>query len=208
MSKFKKIVLTGGPCAGKSSAKSYIEDMCTAHGWHLMWIEEAATQLLAEGFLPGDTVSEEAFQAANISRQMLAEKSAELACHMSSHEMTLIICDRGVKDGAAYLPEPFFSDMLGRLGMDIAEAVASYDAVLHLTTAANGAEHAYQWKGSETCNNPVRRENVEEAREKDELTKRVWQEAEPKRWIEIDNAGDFEHKMLRTVSAIEQIVNE
>lgn len=42
----KHIVLTGGPCAGKTTALSYLYDHITTLGWRVILVPEAATLVL------------------------------------------------------------------------------------------------------------------------------------------------------------------
>jgi len=74
-----------------------------------------------------------------------------------------------------------------------------YDAVLHLVTAAIGAEKYYT-----TENNTARTETVQEARELDFRILNAWV-GHPNIRI-IDNSVDFQEKMKRVVTLICQIV--
>ena len=52
----------------------------------------------------------------------------------------IILCDRGIVDGKAYLAEREYSKFLKELGLDEIEVRDSYDAVFHLKTVADGKE--------------------------------------------------------------------
>ena len=43
--KITKIVITGGPCAGKSTAMSYIQNEFTKKGYAVLFVPETATEL-------------------------------------------------------------------------------------------------------------------------------------------------------------------
>lgn len=47
--KVKKIVLTGGPCAGKTTALQQIEREFTEKGYHVLIVPEAASILIGAG---------------------------------------------------------------------------------------------------------------------------------------------------------------
>ena len=49
MGKIVKIVLTGGPCAGKTTAKAWIEDAFTKMGYVVLFVSETATELIQGG---------------------------------------------------------------------------------------------------------------------------------------------------------------
>lgn len=70
-----------------------------------------------------------------------------------------------------------------------------YDFVIHLTTAANGAEGFYS-----SQNNSVRKEDTEEARRLDSRGLEAWS-GHPYVFI-IDNSTGFEAKLKRVVSTV------
>jgi len=48
----KKIVLTGGPCAGKTTALARIEEDLTEKGYKVFVVGESATELIKSGVRP------------------------------------------------------------------------------------------------------------------------------------------------------------
>jgi CYTH domain-containing protein len=88
-------------------------------------------------------------------------------------------------------------------GLNFSDAYKRYDLVLHLTTAADGAEEFYQWNdpSKEDCgNNAARRESPEEARAKDKKTLNSWI-GHPHLKI-IDNSTDFNKKLDRIIDEV------
>ena len=47
-----KIVITGGPCAGKSTAMSWIQNAFTQKGYRVLFVPETATELINGGIAP------------------------------------------------------------------------------------------------------------------------------------------------------------
>ena len=83
---------------------------------------------------------------------------------------TIILFDRGVMDGAAYTDENVWQAILDETGWSTIQLRdRRYEAVIHLMTAAEGAEQFYQ-----TENNSARSENLEEAREIDRKLINAW----------------------------------
>ena len=77
----------------------------------------------------------------------------------------VVLCDRGIADGAAYWPEgpgAFFTS----IGQPAAEVYARYSTVIHLRTPAAG-------KGYDNSN-PMRTETAGQAAELDRRIDRVW----------------------------------
>ena len=47
-----KIVITGGPCAGKSTAMSWIQNAFSKMGYAVLFVPETATELITGGVAP------------------------------------------------------------------------------------------------------------------------------------------------------------
>ncbi len=198
-----RIVLTGGPAAGKTTLISRIlKEFKAEDGWRVITIPETATDLISGfGIRPfGNCVSMEDFQYLVISDQLHKEKLALWAAEMVPEDKVLIIYDRGVFDDKAYITDEQFTETLAYFGKTEEEILSGYDAVIHLVTCAKGAEYAYNF------GNEARYETVEMAREKDDLTLRAWS-AHPARYI-IDNSVDFEDKINRSMAQIYRLVGQ
>ena len=52
MVQITKIVITGGPCAGKSTAMSWVQNAFTQKGYKVLFIPETATELITGGVAP------------------------------------------------------------------------------------------------------------------------------------------------------------
>src|SRR5262249_48279972 len=156
----QRVVLTGGPCAGKSTALRQVSDWLRAADVQVFHVPEASTLLLSAGIQVAGEPLERliAFQRGIVQVQ-LATEEAVLSCARTRDRHTVLLCDRGVMDGAAYLPPAAWAEVLRELGLRGPELLGRYDAVIHLVTAAYGADAHYG-----TQSNAVRYENVEEAR--------------------------------------------
>lgn len=198
-----KIVLTGGPAAGKTTLISRIlKEFKREDGWRVITIPETATELISGfGIKPfDDCVTMEQFQYFVIADQLHKEKLALKAAQTVPEERILIIYDRAVMDDKAYITDEQFSETLSHFGKTEQDILASYDAVLHLVTCANGAEFAYNY------GNAARYESVEVAREKDEMTLRAWS-AHPRLFV-VDNSENFEEKLNRAIACIYRIIGQ
>ena len=192
-----RIVLTGGPAAGKTTLISRIlKEFKQDDGWKVITIPETATELISGfGIRPfGNCVSMLDFQYFVIADQLHKERLALKGAEMVPEENVLIIYDRALFDDKAYITDEQFRDILAYFGKTEQEVLAGYDAVLHLVSCAKGAEFAYNF------GNEARYEPLETAREKDELTLRAWQ-AHPNLRV-TDNSIDFEDKLRRGIRAI------
>lgn len=198
-----RIVLTGGPAAGKTTLISRIlKEFRQEDGWKVITIPETATELISGfGIRPfGNCVSMEDFQYFVIEDQLHKERLALKGAEMVPEDKVLIIYDRAVLDDKAYISDAQFAKTLAHFGKTEQEVLAGYDAVLHLVTCAKGAEFAYNY------GNAARYETVEVAREKDDLTLRAWS-THPAVYV-IDNSVNFEDKIDRAIAQIYRIIGQ
>ena len=193
----EKIVITGGPCAGKSTAMSKIQKELSLLGYKVLFIAESATELITSGLTPMEF---EDFQLYLTKYQLDKEAIYEKAAAVSK-EKVIIVCDRGVLDNKAYMTEGQFNNMLKELHTNEVELRDNYGAVFHLVTAAKGAEKFYT-----TANNSARRETVEEAIIMDNKTIDAWT-GHPHFRI-IDNSTDFDEKIRRLMIEITSYLGE
>ena len=199
-----KIVLTGGPAAGKTTLISRIlKEFKQEDGWRVITIPETATELISGfGIKPfGNCMSMLKFQDFVIADQIHKEKLALWAAEVVPEKDVLVIYDRALMDDKAYISdEEFAATLAGFDGRTEKTVLAGYDAVLHLVTCAKGAEFAYN------LGNEARTESIEYAREMDDRTLRAWS-GHPNLRI-IDNAINFEDKINRAIREIYRIVGQ
>lgn len=198
-----KIVLTGGPCGGKTTALSEVADRLRSLGLQVFTQPEVSTTLSVAGAgFPAAAGAEyrEGWESARLRFQLAMEDCfGQIA--RASGQPTVLLCDRGAGDASAYhdaeswpriaraaLPEGFAGDA-GRFMVD------RYDLVLHLVSCAIGAPEHYTKDG-----NSARRESPEEAVEVDRRIRAAWDTHANRRVI--DNQTDFAGKIRRVVTAI------
>lgn len=191
-------VLTGGPCSGKTTALARLKKDLTNKGYKVFLIDEAATRIINSGISYKELGNYE-FQSYIATTQFVNEAIIEEAIKKyialpNSKDNIVVICDRGVLDGMAYMDsDDDFSKLMASFDTSINEARASYDVVVHLVTAANGAEEYYTLE-----NNEARSESPEEARAIDRKTFAAW--SGHKHIAIIDNSTDFDKKIDRALN--------
>lgn len=139
-----RIVLTGGPCAGKTTALFQLKERLQALGFLVVCVPEIATMLF-QGGIPFPTNEAEGFYVQrNLMKLQLAAEDAFLDICRTLRKPTVVLCDRGTMDGKAYLSDSNWDLLLEELQMTPTNlSYQRYDAILHLITAADGAEQAY-----------------------------------------------------------------
>lgn len=189
-----KIVITGGPCAGKTTLMGLLAAAFVGRGREVVLVNECATELLAQGITPDSCGSVLGFQRHVFDLQL--EKEDRLA-GMSPDAVVLL--DRGLMDNAGYLPDDELDMLLSERGMTRADAYARYDTVVHLVTAAIGAEKFFSHETNEH-----RLEGVEEAVRVDEALRAGWS-GHPNLQV-VNNEGTFEDKLNRAIAAVLEVV--
>ena len=193
-----KIVLTGGPAAGKTTLVSRVlKEFKQEDSWRVITIPETATELISGfGIKPFDNcMSMLQFQDFVVADQIHKEKLALDAAQLVPEDNILILYDRALMDDKAYVSDEEFAQVIARFdGRTEERVLANYDMVLHLITCAKGAEFAYNF------GNEARYEPLELAGEKVDLTLRAWR-AHPNLHV-IDNSVDFEDKIARGLRAV------
>lgn len=200
--KIVKIVLTGGPCGGKSTGLSCVERELTKYGYKVVIINESATELILNGLSLNAYEGNDRVFEKNIAKlQILKERLYYEACQNLPDEKILLVCDRGIMDCMSYVSKEDFLAILDDLGEDLIQLRDDYDGVFHLVTCAKGAEECYS-----SATNSARRETVQEAIEADERTLACWT-GHPHLRV-IDNSTGFEEKIKRLIGEICSLLGE
>ena len=180
----KRIVLTGGPGAGKTAVLELIrQHFCR----HVKVLPESAGILFGGGFPRAATM-----QARRAGQRAIYFVQRELEAAAEDGESAITLCDRGTVDGAAYWPGP--DDLWTSVGTTRAAELARYDAVIHLRTpsADGGYDHS----------NPLRIESPAEAAAVDARITTAW-DGHPRRVVIVSEA-DFLRKARRALDAVRE----
>jgi predicted ATPase len=194
-----RIVLTGGPCGGKSSLHPFLAQVAARHKLDFYLAPEVPTIMQLGGCkYPGPDAGQALidFESALLRLQLAMEDSfAQVAG--STGRPSLVVHDRGLMDVSAYLPRPLWLTILRVNGWSEALLLSRYDAVVHMTSTAVGREDAYT-----TANNTARGETPAAARQLDAAVASAW-EAHGARRV-IANAASFEAKALAAAAVVER----
>ena len=177
----ERIVLTGGPGAGKTAVLEMVRHtLCE----HVLILPEAATIVFGGGFpRRQDRESRRAAQRAIFHVQRELEVTGDVA------RPAVVLCDRGTVDGLAYWPGPP-EDFWAATGTEAREEFDRYDLVVHLRTPNVGYDHA----------NPLRVETAAAAAAIDAHLERAWR-GHPRRVL-VEPTGDFVDKARSVVALL------
>lgn len=200
MKDIRKIVLTGGPCAGKTTALVKVIEHFTSLGFKVFTIPEVPT-LFSQAGMDYLTKNKGFFyegEKATLEIQLaLEDKFLRMA--EECEEPTVIVLDRGALDISAYMSLDIWEKITSSVGTTTAELRNRYDAVLHLVSAADGAEEFYT-----TSNNSQRTEGIELARLLDKKVIEAWT-GHPHLRV-INNQDDFDRKINRVLKEISNVL--
>ena len=195
----KKIVLTGGPCAGKSEAAKLIKEKFSEKGFVVLFVPETATELISGGVCPWTTGTNLDYQIVQCKLQRFKEEMFDEAVRTMPQDKFLIVCDRGMLDNKAYMTDEEFEKCLSILGTTEEEVNASYDAIFHMVTTAKGLEDFYNFE-----TNVARYETAEQAAALDDVLIKAWSK-HPQHHI-IENSQSVEDKMVRLLAEISKFL--
>ncbi len=193
------VVLTGGPCGGKTTAQSYLGEKLSDFGIVPTFLPEVATLIINSGLSPAKLTPEQILKFEELMFDMqiqLENDNFRRVMEIKDCENQLMICDRGLMDIKAYVSQEMFEYILTKRRMSEVDARdRRYGAVFHLVTAADGRPEFYT-----KTNNPARQESAEEAVIADQRTRNAWL-GHPHLRV-IDNSTLFDLKMKRLLNEI------
>ena len=201
----RKIVLTGGPCAGKTTALVRVIEHFNSRGFKVFCVPEVPTIYSLAGWnylTPNRQLYFEGERAILETQLALEDHFMRLASVCA--KPVLIVCDRGAMDISAYIAPEEWDSICGEAGTNSNVLRERYDAVLHLVSAADGAEQYYTTATNSTRYEKADEEGLRMARELDKKVIKAWT-GHPHLRV-INNHDDFERKMQRVLREISTVL--
>ena len=202
----KRIVLTGGPCAGKTTILSKIEQNLLERGYKVFIVRESATELINGGITPHQSgVGMLNFQRLILLYQYQKEEIYNRALLDTKDTDIVIIYDRGILDNRAYISELEFNDLLYDLSLyfgkriDETAILDRYDMVIHLVTSAYGNQYSLD-------SNKARYEDKNEAISLDKRTLSSWIRHDNLQIV--DSYENFDDKVDKVMSLVYGCIGE
>ena len=196
-----KIVLTGGPGGGKTTVLPLCIECLLSAGYDVLNIAEAATTVMDRGINFRDGVVDSLeFQRFLLKYQLFWE-DAIMNTKYNTNKPLVVLLDRSIIDGKAYINNEQWEKLKEEFGVNELDIFSRYDLVVHLVTAAYGAEHAY------TCDNNKQRgeKDLEAARRVEKNVRDAYYGHLNVRYV--DNSTDFNEKMQRVINVIFEHLN-
>ena len=132
------IVVTGGPSSGKTAVVDYLSYKLAHDGFTVFRLSEIASSMIQSGLTPSRYKDPYEFQCELFSRQKKEEEklleTAESAMGETDDQRAVIICDRGLQDGRAYVSHAEFNRITAAAGISEEELRNRYAGVVLLET--------------------------------------------------------------------------
>jgi len=195
-----QIVLTGGPCGGKSSILAVIRDRLRKRGMQVIAVPEYATHFFAnsDGFQVEwvGTEKEQGLQDVFLRYQVMQEDMFREFAALNS-KPTVLLLDRAALDQKAHTSGAIWESALRKNKVTERQLLDRYDLVVHLGTCAKVGD--YEWgPGS---NNPGRYHNPEEAAELDGVCESAWHDH--KQFRMVPHFEKFQDKVEQVMKYLE-----
>ena len=201
----KRIVLTGGPCAGKTTALVRIVDHFSNLGFKVFTVPEVPT-LYSQGGWSYLTPNPRLYYEGELSilQTQLALEDSFMRLAETCTKPAFVVCDRGTMDISAYISPDMWHDITSRCSTDSNALRRRYDAVLHLVSAADGAEQYYTLATNANRYEQANEEGLRLARDLDKKVNRAWT-GHPHLRV-INNHDNFDTKLNRVLKEISNVM--
>lgn len=164
-----KIVLTGGPCAGKSTVFDNVKEQLEKEGYYVICVPETAREYMKNGVNPDSSrLHTLLFQDIMFKGQVTKEENSERYAEFISHNKDIIILyDRAIMDNRAYLNKEDYGNLLSKYDYNELDIIDKYDMVIDLVSTATLKPESY-------ITDKQRHETKEEAAANDICITNAW----------------------------------
>lgn len=195
---YKKIVITGGSCAGKSQTIKQVRNYFSDHGYNVYILNEIPTYLMLRG-ITSENIGKMNFMKLAIGTQIEVQKNFEQAINLSKKDKNILILDTSSIDSLKFIEFNEFEQLAKIFKTSFKQILESYDAVIHLEAVAKKFPNLYS---NET--NKLRNKNPEISKERDERLLKGY-EGHPNR-IVVECFEVFEDKIRKVIDEIQKIL--
>ena len=213
-----RVVLTGGPCGGKSSALERLTKDAKAAGFDVLIAPETPTILFNSGVylpLPGTPENPELlqkFQAGILDLQLQLERTMTNIANKTGRP-TILILDRGMMDGKAFCSPTQWTNALNEdspvRSTPLTEQyiLQRYDAIIHLETCAAKEETKQYYKQvlliQANGHKVLRRETPEQSHEADKKLFKAY--SNHTKHVYVPCGGSFDDKLDLVSTAVLEV---
>lgn len=166
-----KIVLTGGPCSGKTKVINALKEKLLENSYKVIIVPETAAQLIGGNILPNDKDYYHTLMFQDLVLRTQKQKedgTLEYANYIKNTDDLIILYDRAILDGMAYMHhESDFQDILKKYSLSQINVTDKYDMVIDMVSLSSLRKDLY-------VNDKIRKEDVKLASVLDKKTLNAW----------------------------------
>ncbi|MBP3801821.1 MAG: ATP-binding protein [Clostridia bacterium] len=186
----KKILITGGACAGKTTVLNVIKDYLEEKGYNVNIIEEVPTKLINES-ITSEKVGKMEFQELIIKTQIENEKNCDYD--------GVIIFDGSPIDSMKFINREEFDKFVKKYNTNFEEIINGYDGIIFLETVAKDYPELYSNE-----NNKARLTDVNAAVDRNDKLFNIYNNNSKVYLIKPDK--DIEVKKKKIIEVVESII--
>lgn len=191
------IVITGAASSGKTSIMRELSCQLKSQDILVYTLQETATELLESGF--SSRINKKLFQSSLFDFQLSRECIYREYISSFINKTAVLLIDRSLLDGAVYISDEDFHDIISKYGMTRQSILARYDAVIQLQSSVLVEDY------QQTKNNEYRQEiSAEECIAQDRMLKELYHNHSNYEYIKAE--ADFETKLANAAFTVQEII--
>lgn len=195
----KKILITGGACAGKTSSIEEIKNHYEKENYKVFVVTEVPTALITSGIIPKEIGNMNFIKLVIDIQIKLKNYYYEMAKKIIDKNV-IIIFDGGPLDCIKFISKEDFNNLIKEYNYTYDDILKDYDGVIHLETVAKRIPELYS---NET--NLAREINPDISVKRDDLLLKIYKSHFNR--IVIKACDDFKEKVNNVLKACDKIIN-
>ena len=192
----KKILITGGACAGKTTSLKIIKEYLEEKNYKVHIVEEVPTMLIEKG-ITSKNIGRMEFQELVIKTQIENEKNYNEK--YQNEDKTIIIFDGSPIDSLKFIKRDELDEFLIKYNKKYDDFINNYDGIIFLQTIAKKYPELYS---NET--NKARLLDIDEAIKRNDKILKEYKKYD-KTYV-INNYKKFETKKDKIIESIDKII--
>lgn len=200
MNSIKKILITGGPCAGKTSSINEIKKYYEKKNYNVLIVPETPTALITGGITPKE-IGNMNFIKLVINVQMKLQQYYQEKANQINENKVIIIFDGCPIDCLKFISREEFDNLIKEYDLSFEKIINEYDGIIHLESVANRFPEMYS-----TETNKARGTDEVIAAKREDLLLKVYDKCQNR--IIVHCYEEFDEKVENVINACELILNK
>ena len=200
MNNIKKILITGGPCAGKTTSINEIKKYYEEKNYKVFIVPEAPTLLITGGIIPQE-IGNMNFIKLVINVQMKLQQYYQEKANEINENEVIIIFDGCPIDCMKFINKEEFDDIIKEYNSSYEKLINQYDGIIHLESVVNNFPELYN-----TQNNKARGTDKKVAAKRENILLDLYSKCSNR--IIVNSSENFEKKLKNVLNACDIMMNK